>query len=228
MTCDRLERDGDDLLGHLGEDMPHVHECPDCRARLAGYERLAGLLAGESTRPLPEGWKERTRARIVQRAARRRTIVGLATSAAAAAVVVLSVVSTDEPEAGVVVAITPGPVQYRDASDEPPTTTEPVKGHKGDFLDISTPRGKAAHVELRVYRESREVMVRCPGDGAPICSVGDVIKVHWPLPSVGSYQVMWLTSPSPLPPPSGDFDADIRAARQAGATAVEGAPADVN
>jgi hypothetical protein len=95
-------------------------------------------------------------------------------------------------------------------------------------LEISTPRGKAAHVELRVYRESRDVVVRCPGEGPPICSVGDVINVHWPLPSVGSYQVLRLTSPSPLPPPSGGLDADMRAARRAGAEVKEGQPADVN
>ncbi len=228
MTCDRLERDGDDLLGHLGEDMPHVDECPDCRARLAGYERLAGLLAGESARPLPDGWKDRTLARIRQRKSRRRTIVGLATSAAAAAVVVLFVRSTAEPEPGLVVGIKPGPVQYRDAEVEPPHASQPLPAHKGDFLVSSSPRADAAHFELRVYRESREVMVRCPGDGAPTCKVGDVVELSWPLPSLGSYQVLWLSSSSPLPPPSGNFDADVRAAREAGAEVEVGQSADVN
>ncbi len=226
MTCDRLERD--DLLGHLGEDMPHVAECPDCRARLAGYERLADLLAGESARPLPDGWKDRTLARIRQRKSRRRTIVGLTTSAAAAAVVVLFVRPADVPQPGLVVSVTPGPVQYRDAEEEPPPASQPLPAHKGDILKASSPRADAAHFELRVYREAREVMVRCPGDGAPTCKVGDVIELSWPLPSLGSYQVLWLASSSPLPPPSGDFDADVRAAREAGAEVKEGRPVDVN
>lgn len=228
MTCDRLERDGEDLLGHLGEDMPHVDECPDCRARLAGYERLAGLLAGESARPLPDRWKERTLARIRQRKARHRRIVDLATTAAAAAVVVLFVRPPTEPAARLVVSVSPGPVQYRDANEEPPRTSQPLKAHKGDILMASSPRADAAYFELRVYREAREVMVRCPGDGAPTCKVGDVIELSWPLPSLGSYQVLWLASSSPLPPSSGNFDADVRAAREAGAVVDEDRPVDVN
>jgi hypothetical protein len=227
VTCDRLERDGDDLLGHLGEDMPHVDECPDCRARLDGYERLAGLLAGESTRPLPEGWKERTRARIQQRASRRRRSFALVPAGAVAATMATLLLWPD-PDPKLAVSVVPGPVQYRDAEEEPSSASQPLKAHKGDILKASSPRADAAHVELRVYRESREVMVRCPGDGAPTCKVGDVIELSWPLPSVGSYQVLWLASPSPLPPPSGGLDADMRAAREAGAVVDEGKPVDVN
>jgi hypothetical protein len=226
VSCDRLERD--DLLGHLGEDMPHVHGCPDCRARLAGYSRLADLLAGESARPLPEMWKERTLARIRQRTSRRRAAAGLAAAGAVAAVVIV-LVFRPHPEPELVVSIVPGPVQWRGPRDEPPpSASQPLKAHKGDFLKISSPPADAAHVELRVYRDPDELIVRCPGLAAPTCSVGDVIKVSWPLPSVGGYRILWLASPSPLPPPAGGLDADMRAARRAGAVALEGQEVDVN
>jgi hypothetical protein len=226
VTCDRLERD--DLLGHLGEDMPHVHECPDCRARLAGYERLAGLLAGESTRPLPRDWKERTLARIDQRTSRRRTTVALVAASAVAATAIVFLLRPRPLEEERATRIIPGATSWRGPKDQPPSASQPLPAHKGDVLETFRPRANAAHFEVRVYRESREVMVRCPGHPAPICTVGDVVKVTWPLPSLGSYQVLWLASSAPLPPPSGDLVADVRAAREAGAEVEEDRSVDVN
>lgn len=151
MTCNRLERD--DLLGHLGEDMPHVHECPDCRAKLAGYNRLADLLAGESVRPLPHRWKERTLARIHRRGPRRRLTVGLVAAGAVAAVVVV-ILLRPRPEPELVISLARGPVQWR-------ADAQPGQAQPGDVLHASM-RADAAHLELRVYLEARDVVVRCP------------------------------------------------------------------
>lgn len=214
MTCERLERD--DLLGHLGEDMPHVNGCPDCKARLAGYNRLADLLAAESDRPLPDRWKERTLARIHGRRPRHRIAVAVAAAGAVAAVIAVLVLRP-RPEK-LEVSITRGPVQYRADSQPKP----------GDVLEATAWPSDEEHVEVRVYLEARYVMVRCPGAAPPICRTGDRIEVALPLKARGTYQVVWLLSQSPLPAPSGDLDADLQAARDAGADTLEDKPIDVN
>ena len=154
MTCERLERD--DLLGHLGEEMdPHVEQCHVCRATAYGYARLAAALAQESTRPLPPGWKERTLARIQSErtARRRRHALSAGMSLAAAAALILIVKNW-----------IPDPGHPREAG-EFVVTLERVQGrrgpsdasraHPGDRLHASAP-AHAKHVELRLYRGSRD------------------------------------------------------------------------
>ncbi len=220
MTCDRLERD--ELLGHLGEEMQHVDQCPDCQAKLAGYKRLTDLLAGESARPLPHRWKERTLARLQHQGRRRRAAVALGVAgAAAAAVIALLVIRPPREQSGVFVQIKPGPTQWR-------ADPQPRLAHRDDLLHLSSPPATAEHVELRVYHDAREVVVRCPGEAAPTCRRRDGrLEVTLQL-STGEYQIVWLVSPSPLPEPSGDFDADVRAARRAGAEALESEPVHVD
>ena len=219
MTCDRLERD--ELLGHLGEEMPHVDQCPDCQAKLAGYKRVTDLLAGESARPLPHRWKERTLARLAQQRRRRRAAVGLGVAGTAAAAVIVLLVLRPPREQGLLVDIKPGPGQWR-------ADPQPNQGRPGDVLEVSVPAATdAQHVELRVYHEGRDMVVRCPGAAAPACRRGDRIEVTWPLER-GTYQILWLVSPTPLPSPKGGLDADFGAARAAGAEAVEAEPIDVN
>ncbi len=228
MTCERLERD--DLLGHLGEEMdPHVEQCHVCRATAYGYARLAAALAHESTRPLPPGWKDRTLARIQSErtARRRRHTISAGMSVAAAAALIL-----------VVKNWIPDPVPPRGESGALVVSIERVQGrrgpsdavraHPGDRVHVSAP-AQAKHVELRLYRESRDVVARCPGMSAPICQRrGDDIELSWTFAVLGTYRAIWLTSPSPLPPPSGELDADVLAAEQAGAHVMERDPIDVD
>lgn len=208
MTCHRLERDG--LLGHLGEQMdPHVEECGDCRARRDEYTRLAAALGRDSDRPLPADWKKRTLARLhAERMARRRRraiSTALATTAAAALILIV-VVDRTRPPASMDVRVEEGPGQWRGPA------------HLGDRLHIAASRGKAEAFELRIYRDARQLLVRCPGAPAPACRAGDDgVEVTWTLDTAGEYQVLWLLSPSPLPAPAGDMDADLRAARSTGA-----------
>ena len=227
MTCERLERD--DLLGHLGEEMdPHVEQCHVCRATAYGYARLAAALAQESTRPLPPGWKQRTLARIEAEhtARRRRHAISAGMSLAAAAALILLVVRIGDPR------------HPRGEMRELMLTLERVQGrrgpsdafraHPGDRLHASAP-AHAKHVELRLYRGSHDLMARCPETPAPTCQRrGDTIALSWTFTALGTYRVVWLTSPSPLPPPSGDLDADVLAAEQAGARVSERGPIDVD
>jgi hypothetical protein len=207
MTCHRLERDG--LLGHLGEQMdPHVEECGDCRTRRDEYARLAAALGRDSDRPLPADWKKRTLARLhAERMARRwRKAVrtGLAVTAAAALILIVTIDRTRP--AGMDVSVEEGPGQWRGTA------------HLGDRLHIAATRGEAEAFELRIYRDARELLVRCPGAPAPACRVDDDgVEVAWTLDTAGEYQVLWLLSPSPLPAPAGDMNADLRAARSIGA-----------
>jgi hypothetical protein len=228
VTCDRLERE--DLLGRLGEELPpHIHECPDCRASVGAYTRLAALLGRDSERRLPDRWKERTLARLQGRRTRRRVAVALGvTIAAAFAVIVVLAIrdSTPVPPAAELLAwVETGP-GWR--GEEQSGAKQNRKGRPGDTLHVSSPPSTAENVELRVYRETRELLVRCPGAAAAVCRrVGDQLEVTWRLPSVGTYQVVWLVSSSPLPAPAGDVNTDIRAARRSGARATESEPVDV-
>ena len=222
MTCDRLEREH--MHGHLGEELPaHVSECPDCQARIGLYQRLVAQLGRESERRLPDRWKQRTLARVRARQTRKRVaIAGVAV--AAAAVIILVLAHRDpgpRPRGELVVRIEPGPITRR-APDQV------RKGHPGDTLHASFPATTAEHVELRIYREGREMVARCPGDEAPICRSDEEIEIAWKLSSPGMYQVVVLESPSPLPVAAGDRDADIRAARRTGARATESEPIDVD
>jgi hypothetical protein len=228
MTCDRLERD--DLLGHLGEEMdPHLEQCHVCRATAYGYARLAAALARESPRPLPAGWKERTLARIqaARAARRRRHAASLGLSLAGAAALVLLVMPRirdpghPHAESGALVLRLERGQGRRGVASE-------TRAHPGDRLRASAP-GLAQHVELRVYRESAEIIVRCPGARAPICQRrGDAIELSWTLAKVGTYRAVWLTSSLPLPQPTGDLDADVLAAERAGARVTESDPIDVD
>jgi hypothetical protein len=228
MTCERLE--DDDLLGHLGEEMdPHVEQCHVCRATAYGYARLAAALAQESTRPLPPGWRDRTLARIhVARTARRRrhaAAVGMSLAAAAALILVV------RPRIG-------DPGHPRGDTGELVVSIERVQGrrgpadsgraHPGDRLHASA-SARAKHVELRLYRGPHDLIARCPGVPAPTCQRrAAAIELSWTFAVLGNYRIVWLTSPSPLPPPSGDLDADLLAAEQAGAHVMERGPIDVN
>lgn len=219
------------MHGHLGEELPsHVRECPDCQARLDVYQRLVGQLGRESERPLPDGWKRRTLARVRAKQVRRKIAIAGVAMAAAAAAIILVLVTRDPPprreaaprlHAELMMRIEPGPITRR-------SSQQARSGHPGDTLHVSFPATTARHVELRIYREGREMAVRCPGDAAPTCRRGDAIEIAWQLPSPGDYQVVILESPSPLPEPGGDRDTDIRAARKAGARATESEPIHVD
>jgi len=228
MTCERLERD--DLLGHLGEEMdPHVEQCHVCRATAYGYARLAAALAQESTRPLPPGWKDRTLARIQsERTARRRRHAISAGMSLAAAAALLLVVAKHIGDPG----------HHPPGEGELVVTLERVQGrrgpsdafraHPGDRLHASAP-AHAKHVELRLYRGSYDLVARCPGMPAPICQQrGGAIELSWTFAVLGTYRAIWLTSPTALPSPSGDLDADVLAAEQAGARVMEEDPIDVD
>jgi hypothetical protein len=71
--------------------------------------------------------------------------------------------------------------------------------------------------EIRVYRDRRELVLRCPGDAG--CSRAheggrDVLRGELTLGSSGSYRVLLLSGAN-VPPPLGSEDADLAAAAAA-------------
>ncbi|HYU14516.1 MAG TPA: hypothetical protein VEL05_00525 [Candidatus Acidoferrum sp.] len=197
------------MLARLGEVMdPHLDDCAECRAGHAEYAKIAAALARGSDRPLPAGWKERALARLrrAELARRRRTV--LAAGLAIAAALLLFIALRPTARATLAVSIDEGGGDWRGPA------------HPGGRLRVAARAGTAERFELRIYRETRELVVRCPGDASPTCRPrGDAVDVSLPLAVPGEYQIVWLvsSSSSPLPPPSGDLDADVRAARAAGA-----------
>jgi len=227
MTCERLERE--DMLGHLGEQMPpHVEECPDCRTRLAQYTRLAAALEAESSRPLPAGWKERTLERLEperilerQQAARRRRRAALAAGLACAGAIAVILVLVLRP---------PAPRGQSDLGVNVEGGMKEWRGqqyHPGDFISVPPLSMSGPNREVRIYRNAKEVLVRCPGDAG--CRLVDgQFELRWSIPTVGTYQIVWLASSSQLPPPTGDLDADVHAAQEAGAQVREAKPIHVD
>ena len=73
MTCRRLE---EDLLGDLGAAPdPHIEQCPDCSARMQGYQRIAGWIADGRTMQRPSAeWRNRMFAHVLGDGARLRSI----------------------------------------------------------------------------------------------------------------------------------------------------------
>jgi len=228
MTCDRLEQG--DLLGHLGETMdPHVHECGDCRARAGQYARLAATLAQESDRPLPDDWKRRALERLHRERAgrkragrKRRTALtgGLAVALTVAVVLLATRRDSDRP-----------PLRQLVARLEEGGGTWRGSAHPGMRWHISAAPDSSGRFELWVYRDARELVLRC-ADLDPQTSTcrhrDGAVEATVQLVSVGLYDAILLVSSSPLPAPGGDLNADLKAARRAGAHVVDDRWVDVH
>lgn len=223
MTCTRLDDEG--LIADLGGELdPHVESCEDCRKRRDELARVAALVAdGKTARTLPVGWKERTLARaraapapVTPLRRRSRAVIWAAGAALAAAAVILFLIlrpaddpAPGEPRLAVVVKEVGG---WRG------------QAHPGNIVVAEPASVAAKHVEVRVYREARAVVARCPGGGEGTCKGA---ALTWTVPSVGKYQIVLLTSDAPIPAPHGSLDDDMAAATAAGARAVDVETLDV-
>jgi hypothetical protein len=223
VTCKRLEAEG--LLAELGDTLDsHVEQCEDCRARLRGYQRLAGLIAtGATARQAPADWKARTQARVraAARAQRRRRIVGLgaaAVAAVAAAAIVLppwfgGARQPAEPRLALQLGDDPAITHHQ--SD--------WRGevHVGTQLRAHALAAGEKYFEVRVYRGARELLLRCPQAGPPACLEADRSTLVWTIPSVATYQVLFLVSAQPIAAPRGSLEDDVAAATAGGARVIE-------
>jgi hypothetical protein len=215
VTCERPLPD--DALADLDAGDPHLASCSSCRGRREAFVRLHAVLAsGASSRTLPPRWKERLmeRARALPpapvRRPRRRMWAAAAACAGAAAVIVVLIWPARPPGDPVVAfKVMRGTSEWR--GDSSP----------GDDIDA---RGSApgwAAAELRIYRNGRELVLRCPGTPAPACRVaGDEIAGRWRISGPGAYQIVLFAAPGALPAPRGTLDDDTRAVTAAGGKAM--------
>jgi hypothetical protein len=216
--CDRFESEGLALL-ERGEPLGgHFADCPDCRAARTAYEILREQIAdaGAADEP-PAGWQNRVWERIESR--RRRPLWGwlLAPLGAAAlvAAVFFAVPRTPAVPSLVQEVVEGGPVRRAAGAQT---------AHPGDRLSLRAATAGSPHAELRIYRNGRDLVLRCSSDsGGPSCRRdGDEIRAFLTLPSAGDYQAMLVLDDEPLPPPGKGLDSDAGAAFAQGAQVVLG------
>lgn len=244
MSCDRLEHEH--LLADLGAALDaHVDQCEDCSARLRGYQTIAALIAeGTTSHRAPADWGQRTLARVkaARRSRQRRVAMLSALGAAAAAAIVLVclVHLPGGPDSGgpvdssatVVQNTEPMPAAVEPAPS-PKLALQIVGGdgwrgvaHPGEEVHARAVAPGAPHVEIRVYREARRLVARCPEPGSSVCLGGDPALI-WKVPAVGTYQVLLVVSTRPIAAPRGSLEDDVAAATAAGARVVDMETLDV-
>ncbi len=208
-ACDRFARKG--LAAWVAGDAPPEHEaaCAACQRERAAFERLAGALRDLPALEPPRGWEARVLARVEAADAARapsaawRWAAPLAIAAAVAAFFLLRRPKGDE-QLAVRQEVVVGETARR-------ADTAVV----GDRLRARA-GGAGTHRELRVYRDEREVVARCPGDERCRDEGGETV-LELDLDAPGRYRSVVLAGPRPIPSPTGSLDDDARAASEAGA-----------
>jgi hypothetical protein len=224
MSCDRFERER--LAAVEDGAVPDEHEqaCADCTEARRRYLGIGELVAAAGAdRELPAAWFDATLAMIrarSQRRRRQRLLVGAAgmfAAAAAAAAAVLWWPHHADPDAPPLLAI------RIDRSGAPLRGSAP---HPGDLLVV---RGQAAgrrHMELRVYRADREVVLRCATE-PPCHPSGDAVEAGVALIEAGRYRAVLLSTDRPLPPADATLDQAAAQVSEEGGTATLSEPIDV-
>lgn len=241
-ACPRLaaaERDGRlaAALDELVADEAHLATCADCRAALAGYQRLArGLaeLAAAAPRRRADHVARALATAAAEPAAAAAAAVAAVTAPAAAPVPGQAEVTPLRPRrrAALVLAplaalaaaaalllwlrrdgATPAPPPVRFAFEVVAQGGPTLRGEAqlGDELRVTLPPGSA----LWIYRNDRELLLVCPRD-CRRSSDGAALIASRALDGIGRYQLVWLST-AEVPAPRGELQADIAAARAAGA-----------
>jgi len=210
MTDGQHDREpDDDVVDGLLDGKPAAS--PEEKARRAPYEQLIGQLGALPDIPPSEGWQVRFAQRHSDevRAARRRRRLKLALIPLAAAALLLAWLLR-RPEGG------PGDV--RDADVLAVRIERDGREVRGHVVAV----GARAHIafalpapviEVRVYRDERELILRCPGDAAcgPSLAGPPRVEVGFTLDRAGGYRVIGIGGPTMAPAPSGSLDADLAA-----------------
>lgn len=211
-ACHRFETEG--LLQlERGEPLgEHFATCPDCRQARAAYDRLRQKIAEAGTEDEPPaGWEARVWERIGERKRRPNWIWFLAPVGAAALAATLFFAVPQTPSHPTLVQEVVEGGSTRRASGARP----------GDRLDLRAETAGSPHAELRLYRNRRDLVLRCPGD--PACRIdGDEIRASLTFSAAGEYQAVLVFGPEPLPPPGKGLDPDAGAAFARGAQVVLG------
>ncbi len=217
--CRRFESEG---LEQLEAGLPlaeHFSSCPECVEQRASYEALIRSLGelGAAEHPAAD-WKQQVRRRLRDRRGeqtqptqplhRRLWPPAALAAAAALAVVVLGPRWSESPELALVGRVEQGEVTFRGESARP-----------GDVLVLDAEGDPNQHLELRLYRNNRQLIARCPSSeiNQTVCTASrGRLGLRATAEAVGRYQPVLLQSPEALPPPAGDLEVDLEAILEAG------------
>ena len=226
-NCRRFESEAL-LLLEEGRPLPeHFATCADCLRAQAAYQQLRAALEKPLASAPRDGWEARVM-QAVDAAPPARTrwqesrwlAAGSALAAAAVVVIALRVREPDEP-LGISAQVTAGPAGLRGAS-----------AHPGDRLQLEAKIGRARHAELRVWRDGRELVMRCSGTtigtGFSCLHKPRALAGELRLPSVGTFQAtVAIGDDAPLPPPAATLAEDSARLLAAGARLLLAEPARV-
>ena len=223
--CQRFDQEA---LERIEAGLPldeHFARCPDCLRRQEQYRQIVeGLRTLHRSEPSP-GWEDKVLSRIAEntraRAARRRAVLaaGSALIAAAAAGWIFFLRGERAPSQPTLAAI----VRPHQAGQLRGQGVRP-----GDVIELTANRAGLASAEIRLYRNDSEVVFRCPEPTHPplrgqTCFVRSRLLVGTvPVPSVGVYQPVLVTSPGTLPEPTGNLQDDRARLLAAGAGVLLG------
>lgn len=231
--CHRFEEEAL-LLLEKGEPLPeHFRTCPDCRRAASKYERLRQDLAEieEDVLP-PKGWQDAVRERILAEGASQdpgtsRRGTAWKSAALAAAALTAAVVG------GSLLLSPPQPEGLRMTLQQGEQVRRSTEAAPGDVLTLEAGTSRAAHTEIRLYRNDRELVARCGGGSAVLPAMADCkikadrLQLTVTLPAVGSYQPLVVRAAELGPEPSGGLDDDTEAILQGGGEIELGDPVEV-
>lgn len=222
--CQRFDEEGlPRLEAGLPLDDEHFRSCPDCLRARSAFEEISGGLAGLAPARGPRpGWQGRVMAEVraaagaPQAPARRWWVVPVLAGAVAVAALVFWALprSPRAPALALATELLPAEGQPRRAGADQP--------RPGDRWKVRATFGGAAHAELRIFRDRRHLVARCPLD-ATCVRAGDTVE-HTVVLAPGRYEAFVSAAAAPLPAPAAEIGQDLDTLARAGAQVVRAAP----
>ena len=217
LRCEYYEQQGI-LAEEQGQSVAHhVDGCRECQRRQAQINRLRRTLTLLPDLVSDSNWEQgiwaKIAARAERRAARRRLIrLVIPVAAAAAAIITLFVM---RPDSRPPLPAAPGLVLASRTERPPGPIVRSGGASVGDFWVLEAGGLGSQAAELRIYQLDSGLVLRCTT--TPPCQrEGDLLRVRWRLPALGTYRAVILSGPDPLPAPTGSMDDDIATLRRAG------------
>lgn len=209
--CQRFEVEG--LPRFVAGEPPDDHDadCAACQRARGRYLRIVEGLRELPPQKAPHGWQERVLAGLHSDSSPRSTTrtwplwAGLAVAAA----VLLWRVTKPEPA--------PLRLAVRQEVVAAAAGRRADSATIGDVVRVSVTGGAGDVREARLYRDTGELVARCPGH-ASCKSNGLDLELTVTLTAAGSYRTLAIVGRAPAPEPSGSLDEDARAAAAAGAS----------
>jgi hypothetical protein len=217
--CDRFEREG--LLRHETGAPPDIHEaeCETCRSERDVYLTIQAALKSLPAIAPPAGWQERVLSSVAadtrQTGRGARWVLGAA-AVAAAAVVVWHVRTPSV-----------GPLAVRQEVVATDASRRSDSAAVGDTIRALATGGEGQAREIRLYRNERHLVARCPATESECLVDGKTTELRVKLSAPGRYRSLAIVGPAPIPTPGHSLDDDARDASKAGASVEISAAIDV-